>query len=91
MSGEASESREGQAPSGPAAVQPPPSGANEGPPHASVHVHHSALQFRFLEQLKQRNVIRVAVLYLVVCWLILDPVHVIFHMLDVLSGPTASL
>jgi len=54
-------------------------------------VHHSALQFRFLEQLKQRNVIRVAVLYLVVCWLILDPVHVIFHMLDVLSGPTASL
>jgi TolB-like protein len=35
------------------------------------------------EQLKQRNVVRVAVLYLVVCWLILDPVHVVFHMLDV--------
>ena len=26
---------------------------------------------------------RVAALYLVVCWLILDPVHVVFHMLDV--------
>src|SRR5262249_8145609 len=35
------------------------------------------------EQLKQRNVFRVALLYLVVCWLILEPVHVIFHMLDV--------
>jgi hypothetical protein len=34
-------------------------------------------------RLKQRNVFRVAVLYLVVCWLILDPVHVVFHMLDV--------
>jgi serine/threonine-protein kinase len=35
------------------------------------------------EQLKQRNVFRVAMLYLVVCWLILDPVHVLFHMLEV--------
>jgi TolB-like protein/tetratricopeptide (TPR) repeat protein len=42
-----------------------------------------ALQFKVFEQLKQRNVIRVAVLYLVVCWLILDPVHVVFHMLEV--------
>jgi TolB-like protein len=48
-----------------------------------VHAHHSALQFRFLEQLKHRNVIRVGILYLVVCWLILDPVHVLFHMLEV--------
>jgi TolB-like protein len=48
-----------------------------------VHAHHSALQFRFLEQLKHRNVIRVGILYLVVCWLILDPIHVLFHMLDV--------
>lgn len=36
-----------------------------------------------LAQLKQRNVFRVAVLYVVVCWLVLDPVHVVFHMLDV--------
>jgi TolB-like protein/tetratricopeptide (TPR) repeat protein len=86
MSGEAPESREGQAPISPAAaVQPPPSGTNDGASHASghVHAHQSPVQFRFLEQLKQRNVIRVAVLYLVVCWLILDPVHVIFHMLEV--------
>lgn len=41
------------------------------------------LQFPMLEQLKQRNVFRVALLYLVLCWLILEPVHVIFHMLDV--------
>ena len=42
-----------------------------------------ALRFQVFEQLKQRNVFRVAILYLVVCWLILEPVHVIFHMLDV--------
>jgi hypothetical protein len=47
------------------------------------HAHHPLLKFRLFEQLKQRNVFRVAVLYLVVCWLILDPVHVLFHMLDV--------
>jgi adenylate cyclase len=45
--------------------------------------HHPLVHFRVFQQLKQRNVFRVAVLYLVVCWLILDPVHVIFHMLDV--------
>jgi adenylate cyclase len=86
MSGEAPESREGQAPTSPAAaVQSPPSGTNDGAPPASghVHAHHSAIQFRFLEQLKHRNVIRVGILYLVVCWLILDPIHVLFHMLDV--------
>jgi hypothetical protein len=40
-------------------------------------------QFRLFQQLTQRNVFRVAALYLVVCWLILEPVHVVFHMLDV--------
>jgi len=49
----------------------------------SPHAHHPLLHFRVFEQLKQRNVFRVAVLYLVICWLILDPVHVVFHMLDV--------
>jgi TolB-like protein len=48
-----------------------------------VHAHHSAIKLPFFEQLKHRNVIRVGILYLVVCWLILDPVHVLFHMLDV--------
>lgn len=85
MSGEAPESRERQAPSAPAAVQPARSGANDGAPHTSehVHAHHSPIQFPFFEQLKHRNVIRVGILYLAVCWLILDPVHVVFHMLEV--------
>ena len=48
-----------------------------------THAHHPLLHLPVFEQLKQRNVFRVAILYLVVCWLILDPVHVIFHMLDV--------
>jgi TolB-like protein len=50
---------------------------------AGLAVHRPLTQFRLFEQLKQRNVVRVAVLYLVVCWLILDPVHVVFHMLEV--------
>src|SRR3981081_3991956 len=41
------------------------------------------LHFPLFEQLKRRNVFRVAALYLVVCWLILEPVHVVFHMLEV--------
>jgi TolB-like protein/tetratricopeptide (TPR) repeat protein len=41
------------------------------------------VHFPLFQQLKQRNVFRVAALYLVVCWLILEPVHVVFHMLDV--------
>jgi serine/threonine-protein kinase len=47
------------------------------------HAHHPLLHLPVFEQLKQRNVFRVAVLYLMVCWLILDPVHVVFHMLEV--------
>jgi TolB-like protein len=84
MSEEAPESREGQKPSSPA-VHPALGGTTGGASHAAghVHAHHSAIPFRFLEQLKHRNVIRVGILYLVACWLILDPVHVVFHMLDV--------
>src|ERR1700686_5263810 len=61
MSGEAPDSGEAQAPTSPAAaVQPPASGTNDGALHASghVHAHHSAIQFRFLEQLKHHNVIQ---------------------------------
>jgi hypothetical protein len=47
------------------------------------HAHHPLVHFQLLEQLKHRNVFRVAILYLAVCWLILDPVHVVFHMLEV--------
>jgi adenylate cyclase len=85
MSGEAPESPEGQAPTSPAAaVQPALSGMNDGAQHGSghVHAHHSATQFRFLEQLKHRNIVRVGILYVIVCWLILEPVHVVFHMLE---------
>src|SRR5260370_21958270 len=85
MSGEAPESREGPPPTNPPlTVQPPPGRTTDSAPHNSrhVHAHHSAIQFRFLEQLKHRNVIRVGILYLVVCWLLLDPVHVLFHMLE---------
>ena len=84
MSGEAPESRKGQAPASPgAAGQPPPSGTHDGAPHISEHAHRSAIRFPFLEQLQRRNVIRVGILYLIACWLIMDPVHVLFHMLDV--------
>src|SRR5215468_8064500 len=48
-----------------------------------THAHHPLLHLPVFEQLKQRNVFRVAILYLVICWLILEPVHVIFHMLEV--------
>ena len=47
------------------------------------HAKDSLMHFPLFEQLKRRNVFRVAALYLVVCWLILEPVHVVFHMLDV--------
>src|SRR5260370_1476574 len=86
MSGETPESGEGPGPTGPpTTVQDPPSGTDDGAPHASghVHAHHPTIQFRFLEQLKHRNIIRIGILYLVACWLILDPVHVVFHMLEV--------
>jgi adenylate cyclase len=71
MSGEAPESEDKQ----PGAV-PPPAGGSAPPNHGHI-------EFNFLEQLKHRNVFRVAALYVVVCWLILEPVHVIFHMLEV--------
>jgi len=41
------------------------------------------MTLRWVEEIKRRNVGRVALLYLVACWFILEPVHVVFHMLDV--------
>jgi hypothetical protein len=46
------------------------------------HARHPLVYLRVFEQLKRRNASRAAVLSVVVCWLILDPLHVIFHMLD---------
>jgi hypothetical protein len=65
-----------QTPASVAVPQPPSQKSGYG------HGHHP-IEFRFLVELKRRNVGRVAILYLVVCWLILEPVHVIFHMLEV--------
>jgi adenylate cyclase len=82
VSQEQPESKESQPPNNLPAAPP---GGTDGPPHPSphVHAHHSAIHFRFLEQLKHRNIIRVGILYLVTCRLVLEPVHVVFHMLEV--------
>jgi TolB-like protein/Flp pilus assembly protein TadD len=52
------------------------------PGHAHAHSL-QPFQHRIFDELKRRNVGRVALLYLGVCWIILDPVHVVFHMLGV--------
>src|SRR6266702_344664 len=69
MSGQAPESRD------------KPAAAGDSRPASQGHGIH--IEFKFLNELQRRNVGRVAILYLVVCWLILEPVHVIFHMLEV--------
>src|SRR5438309_3681634 len=70
MSGDAPESAEKP----PEAVPPPASGST--PPSHSVHI-----RFKFLEQVKRRNVVRVAILYVVVCYLILEPFGLLVHVL----------
>jgi len=70
------------------AVEPVPAltvgtAAVEPNPVSAEHRHGLHIEFKFLDQLKKRNVVRVALLYLVVCWLILEPTHVVFHMLEV--------
>ena len=59
--------------------------ASHNPGPGSGHGHGAGLPFKlpFLEELKRRNVVRVALLYLLVCWLILEPKHVVFNMLEV--------
>ena len=71
----------GEAESGdkqPGAVPPPTGGLT--PPSHGVHI-----EFNFLEQLKHRNVGRVAILYVVVCYLILESFSVFIHVLGLLS------
>jgi hypothetical protein len=70
VSGEAPESADKQ----PGAVPPPAGGST--PPSHGVHI-----EFKFLEQLKHRNVGRVAVLYIVVSYLILEPFGMFVHVL----------
>jgi TolB-like protein/lipoprotein NlpI len=72
MSGETPESGEGQ---------PPTSGADTRTPHTSDHVHGLPFKIPFLEQLKRRNVGRVAILYVAVCYLILESFSTFVHVL----------
>jgi adenylate cyclase len=68
-------------------VQPPASNAA----HAPAHEHLQLLPGGFLAKLKRRNIGRVAILYIVVCYLILEPFEMFFHLLDlpVWTGRTA--
>jgi hypothetical protein len=84
MSGGAGEPGERLPTSAAEIVQAPAGAAVPQPSQMSGHGHaHHHIEFRFLDELRRRNVGRVAILYLVVCWLILEPTHVIFHMLEV--------
>jgi adenylate cyclase len=68
---------------GSAAGDPPPAAippAVGSPPLGHGHGPH--IQFRFLDQLKRRNVGRVAILYVAVCYLILEPFEMFFHLLE---------
>jgi adenylate cyclase len=78
-----------EASAGPSPASTEPHGAAGAPPAGSklpsdqaAH-HHPHLQFRLIERFKQHHVGRVIVLYLGVCWLMLDPAHVVFDMLRV--------
>jgi adenylate cyclase len=67
--------------------RPPAAHTGDKPPHE--HVPH--FLGGFLDKLKRRNVGRVAILYIVVCYLILEPFEMFFHLLDlpVWTGRTA--
>jgi adenylate cyclase len=51
----------------------------------SPHGHHHAfpITLRFFGELKRRNLVRVAILYLIACYVVLEPTHLIFFMLEV--------
>jgi TolB-like protein/cytochrome c-type biogenesis protein CcmH/NrfG len=50
--------------------------------HTPAHGHLQLLPSGFLAKLKRRNVGRVAILYIVVCYLILEPFEMFFHLLE---------
>jgi TolB-like protein/Tfp pilus assembly protein PilF len=52
-------------------------------PRAEARAAHGHINLPILQKLKQHHVGRVALLYLGVSWIILEPVHVVFHMLEV--------
>jgi adenylate cyclase len=69
-------------------VVPPDVVKGISPGHPHVHLPHFD---GFLQKIKQRNVGRVAILYIVVSYLILEPFEMFFHLLDlpVWTGRTA--
>ena len=58
---------------------PEPGGA-----HGVGHNHHHAFPIRvpFFEEFKRRNLGRVAILYVIACYLILEPFELFFHLLE---------
>jgi adenylate cyclase len=70
MSGKAPKSRDRRA----------PAKTDDSRVHAPSHLPH--FLDGFLHKLKRRNVGRVAILYIVVCYLILEPFEMFFHLLD---------
>ncbi len=55
--------------------------------HAQAPAHRHAPAFpvklKVLQEIQRRNLVRVAVLYVIACWVILEPTHLIFFMLEV--------
>ena len=64
----------------PPVTTPPPEPQVPAPPR--THTRHGLPTFRFLEELKRRNVGRVAILYLVIGYLILEVFGVFVHLLE---------
>jgi TolB-like protein/Flp pilus assembly protein TadD len=56
-------------------------GSRAGATPGAAHVHPlSGVQLKFLDKLRRRNVGRVALLYLGICWVVLEPAQVVFRM-----------
>jgi adenylate cyclase len=79
LEGQGSDSAGSSAPEKPELVPPPAASAAPATPAGRVPL----VELKFLEKLRRRNVGRVALLYVGICWIILEPVHVVFHMLAV--------
>jgi adenylate cyclase len=84
MSGETPESEETRPLSADPTPHPPSSSLDGARPHTPTHghAHLPNVVSQFLERLKRRNVGRVAILYIVVCYVILEPFEMFFHLLD---------
>jgi hypothetical protein len=72
---------EGPAPGAPGAVRAPGSGADTHAPHAAEHDHGLRLKIPYLEELKHRNIGRVAILYIAVTYLLLETFSTFLHLL----------